>query len=132
MRSFNTPIRLCFVLFVAGLTLAACGSGGDTPASAAENYIRTRITGDGPKLIALACKDRESQARDEAASFAGQNTTLENVACKQEGEDGEFTLVRCTGTMIKSYAGETRNFDLAARAFKLLREDGAWKVCGMK
>jgi hypothetical protein len=38
--------------------------------------------------------------------------------------------VACQGKIVTTYAGETRNWDLAARSFKLVKEDGQWKMCG--
>jgi hypothetical protein len=113
------------------LAVAACGTGDTrTAASAVEEYLRTRITGDEARVVALTCRERESDARGEAASFAPMQAEVENVSCREAGADGGFTVVACQGTMVTSYAGETRNWDLADRAFRAVQEDGAWKVCG--
>ncbi|MCC7206916.1 MAG: hypothetical protein IT323_06395 [Anaerolineae bacterium] len=115
------------------LLLAACGGGGNTQtaASAIEDYLRTRITGDESRLVALTCREREADARAEAASFAAMQAEIQDgMSCKENGADGAFTVVACQGTMVTSYAGETRNWDLADRAFRALQEDGTWKVCG--
>ena len=58
------------------------------------------------------------------------SATLDSVSCSQKGDDGQFTLVACQGKIVTTYAGETRNWDLAARNFKLVKEDGQWKMCG--
>jgi hypothetical protein len=130
MRRWFTRILIGLVI---GLGLAACGSAqSDSPSAAVESYLKTRITGDEAKLVALVCKDREADARTEAASFSSMKASIESLSCKQAGTDGQFTLVACEGKMTTVYAGETRNIDLAARAFKAIQEDGKWKVCGMK
>jgi hypothetical protein len=113
------------------MALAACGGGStQSAASAVEDYLRTRITGDEARLVALTCREREADARGEAASFAAMKAEVQDVTCREDGADGTFTVVACQGTMVTSYAGETRNWDLADRAFRAMQEDGAWKVCG--
>ena len=60
------------------MALAACGGGNaQTAASAVEDYLRTRITGDEARLVALTCREREADARGEAASFAAMKAELE-------------------------------------------------------
>jgi hypothetical protein len=130
MRRLFTGVLIGLVI---GLSLAACsGAQSDSPTAAVETYLKTRITGDEAKLVALVCKDRESDARTEAASFSSMKANIEGLSCKQSGADGQFTIVACEGKMTTVYAGETRNIDLAARAFQAIQEDGKWKVCGMR
>jgi hypothetical protein len=130
MRRLFTGVLIGLVI---GLSLAACsGAQSDSPAAAVETYLKTRITGDEARLVALVCKDREGDARTEAASFSSMKANIEGLSCKQSGTDGQFTIVACAGKMTTVYAGETRNIDLAARAFKAIQEDGKWKVCGMQ
>lgn len=125
-------IRALLLLVLLGaLLVAACGQQ-DSPASAAESYVKTRLASDAAKLVALSCKDWEGQARDEAASFQSMNASVDGMSCSQSGEDGQFTLVTCQGKLLTTYAGETRSRDLAARSFKVVKEDGQWKMCGYK
>lgn len=116
--------------FLLAVLLAACSGEGESPAAAVENYLRTRITGDEAKLVGLACRAREAEARTEAASFAPMNAEIKTLSCRADGEDGQYTIVACQGEMVTNYAGETRQWDLGARRFRTLREDGQWKVCG--
>ena len=51
---------------------SACGQQ-DSPVQAVENYLRLRVASDAPKLLAVSCKDWESQASVEAASFQSMN-----------------------------------------------------------
>ncbi len=94
------------------------------------NFVNVRVTGDDAKLVALTCKDSESWARTQAAGFKQGNTTVQSVSCKEDGKDGAFTVVRCTGAMVKSYGGENTTIDLAGRAFRTVQEDNQWRVCG--
>jgi hypothetical protein len=128
MRSVMSK-RFFWMLILACL-LAACDSASDSPAAAVENYLRTRITGNETELVALACRAREAEARTEAASFAPMNAEIKTLSCRADGADGQYTVVACQGEMITNYAGETRSWDLGARRFRAVQEDGRWRVCG--
>jgi hypothetical protein len=128
MTRITMPKR--FLMLILACLLAACNGASDSPAAAVENYLRTRITGDESKLVALACRAREAEARTEAASFAPMNAEIKTLSCQTDGADGQYTVVACQGEMITNYAGETRSWDLGARRFRAVQEDGRWKVCG--
>ncbi len=115
--------------FVGVQILSACGQQ-DSPVQAVENYLKLRVASDSPKLLAISCKDWEGQASVEAASFQSMNAKLDGMNCKQAGEDGQYTLVACQGKIVTTYAGETRGWDLAAKNFRVVKEDGQWKMCG--
>jgi hypothetical protein len=121
--------RPTFLVIIVMLVVTACAQQ-DNPVQAVENYLKLRVASDAPKLLAASCKDWEGQATVEAASFQSMNAKLDNMACKQTTIDGPFQIVACTGQIITTYAGETRNWDLAAKNFKVLKEDGQWKMCG--
>ncbi|MCS6870211.1 MAG: hypothetical protein RML95_13545 [Anaerolineae bacterium] len=116
------------VLLACGLV--ACSGESDSPAAAVERYLRTRITGDAAKLVSLACRAREAEARTEAASFAPMNAEIKALSCRADDEEGQYTVVACQGEMVTNYQGETRTWDLGARRFRTVQEDGRWKVCG--
>ena len=124
------PIKRLILSLIVFLLAGCGGSSNVTAASAVEEYVKVRITGDEAKLVALTCKDRESAARTEAAGFRQGNTRIESVSCKESGKEGQFTVVRCEGKMIKNYGGEDTTINLADRAFKMIQEDGQWRVCG--
>jgi hypothetical protein len=111
------------------LILSACGQQ-DSPVKAVEAYLNARVASDAPRLIALSCKEWEGHARDEAASFQSMNAKLDSMSCSPKSDDGQSSVVACQGKIVTTYAGETRNWDLAARSFKLVKEDGQWKMCG--
>ncbi len=116
-------------LAVFALLVAACGSQ-DSPTAAIQNYLNARVAADETKMVALTCKDQESLAETEAASFKSLNAKLNSVSCSQAGTDGQFTLVACQGSILTTYNGETTTRDLAGRNFRTIQEDGQWKFCG--
>ena len=127
MRSISLVL---LTALIGVLVLSACGQSQDSPVQAVENYLKLRVASDAPKLLAASCKDWESQASVEAASFQSMNAKLDGMACKQAGEDGQFQIVACQGKIVTQYAGETRNWDLADKNFRVVKEDGQWKMCG--
>ncbi len=126
----RSAILVLVISLIGALALSACGQNQDSPVQAVENYLKLRVASDAPKLLVASCKDWESQATVEAASFQSMNAKLEGMSCKQAGEDGQFQIVACDGKIVTQYAGETRNWDLAAKNFKVVKEDGQWKMCG--
>src|SRR5437870_10529790 len=107
MKTRSTILVLISTL-IGALVLSACAQQ-DSPVQAVENYLKLRVASDAPKLLAASCKDWESQATVEAASFQSMNAKLDSMACKQTGQDGQFQIVACTGQIVTQYAGETRN-----------------------
>lgn len=102
----------------------------DTPIAAVQSYVNARVAADEAKLKALTCKDLESQAETEAASFKSMNAKLDGLTCTQSGTDGNFTVISCQGTITTTYNGESTPRSLAGRNFLTVKEDGQWKVCG--
>jgi hypothetical protein len=123
----KTPIVLLLLL-----TLAACS--GDpaappTPDNAAgdavQRYLQARIDGDADALARLLCAEREGDARREAASFAAVEASLRDVTCTF---DAATTTVTCTGAIVAIYDGEGRDIEIPR--YRVVQEDGEWKVCG--
>lgn len=120
------------MLFIVGVLVGCNSASTDTPIATVERYLNTRIAADTQALIKLSCGAWESNATIEADSFRARDAKLDGLQCSENGEDGEYTLVKCTGKILANYAGETRAVDLAARQFKTIQEAGSWKMCGYK
>ena len=73
-----------------------------------------------------------SRRRLDADTFAINPATAENVQCKTAGEDGDATLVSCTGKLVLDYNGEKQEIDLADRTYRVVQEGGEWRMCGYK
>jgi hypothetical protein len=116
-------------LAAAALVLTACKS----QAGASDNimaYLQARVQSDVDKMINLSCPEWEAQARIEASTFQALKAQLEGVACADAGSDGQTTLVACSGKIVTTYNGETREWSLAERQFKTVLDDGEWRMCG--
>lgn len=116
-------------LLIAAFLLAGCKS----QAGAADSimaYLQARVQSDVDKMIGLSCPDWEAQARIEASTFKALNAQLDGVSCQDAGTDGSATLVSCTGKIVTTYNGETREWPLSDRQFKTVLDDGEWRMCG--
>jgi hypothetical protein len=119
------------LLSVLFLSLAAgCSSQQNGAAQAVENYLKAMVAKDNTQISSYACADWESQAQVEADSFAGVSAQTQDLACKVSGQDGNVTLVACTGKIVMSYNGENQELDLSARTYKAVQEGGDWRMCG--
>ena len=124
---------LCIALFGLATLVAACQSGGSGSAvHTVQSYLQARVQGSVDTMIGLSCAAWEAQARIEAASFKSMKATLDNVACKDAGTDGSATLVACTGKIVTTYNGESRDWSVSDKQFKVVQDRGDWRMCGYK
>lgn len=122
-------------MFVLGALLAACApaapqAGGSGAERVVLDYLKARVAGDVDAMVRMSCADWESGARREAASLRNIRATLEDAACAVSGQQGDRTLVACTGKIVADYNGELRDLDISARQFALVQQSGEWLVCG--
>jgi hypothetical protein len=117
------------ILLSAALAMSGCNNQASA-SEAVQVYLQARVQSDVDKMISLSCPDWEGQARIEASTFEALNAQLEGVACQEAGVDGNTTLVACQGKIVTTYNGETREWSLAERQFKMVLDDGEWRMCG--
>lgn len=126
MRRF----ALFLLLALGALALAACADSGSA-SDAVEAYLRAKVEADADKMVSLACPAWEAQALEEAASFKAVRAELEDMACEARGEEGDYTLVVCSGELIIHYGGEEpRRQPLSDITYRAAEDDGEWKMCG--
>jgi hypothetical protein len=126
---FKQSWRLAFAL---AFFLAGCQAGSNTAgaASAIQKYLAARAASDLDQMTLLSCPTWEAQARIEAASFKSMNAKLQEVICQVSGSDGGSTLVTCTGKIVTTYQGEAREWPVGDHPFKVVQQDGEWRMCG--
>jgi hypothetical protein len=129
MRSVFRLWMLCALL---GLALSACGSGEPEAgaARAVEAYLQARVQANLDQLTLLSCPEWEGQARIEATAFQSMKAQLEGVTCQANGSEGSFTLVACQGKIVTNYQGEAREWSVADHPYKVIQQDGEWRMCG--
>jgi hypothetical protein len=129
MRRTHSALILLALLTLA---LSACAGSVSAP-DAIESYLKAKIAADERKLASLACAAWEAQAALEAAPFRSVKAEFDGLACRENGQDGGATLVTCEGTLVITYHGEApRQQSLAGTTYRAVKEDGAWKMCGMQ
>ena len=116
--------------FQSGCQSQTSTSGAGGAAQVVQAYLQARVQSDVDKMISLSCPAWEAQARVEAASFKSMKATLDNVACKDAATDNGVALVSCSGKIVTSYNGESRDWSVADKQFKVVQDRGDWRMCG--
>ncbi len=130
LNNSQRVIQLFLPLLFCTSLLVACSSGKDAASQAIEAYIRALGNQDATQLSNLSCASWEAQAKLEMDSLAGVGSKVEDLACQQAGQDGNDTLVSCTGKLALDYNGEAQQIDLASRTYIARQEGGEWRMCG--
>ena len=127
----KNPLAQMLFMSLCCVTLLACqaGAAGD-PAQTVQSYLQARTQSDVDKMISLSCSAWEAQARIEAASFKSMKASLDGVTCKAAGASGGSTLVSCTGKIVTSYNGESRDWSVSDHQYKVVQDQGEWRMCG--
>ncbi|GAP16088.1 hypothetical protein LARV_03884 [Longilinea arvoryzae] len=126
-----------FVLLLLSLTLAlllltACSGGKDDAAQTVAAYLQALIARQSDQLSTLSCADWEASALTEMDAFQNVEAQLVGPDCATTGQDGDTTLVMCSGKITASYNGELQEFPLGDRVFKVATEGGELRVCGYR
>lgn len=123
---YSVPL-ITFALLVAGCSASASG-----PVQAVETYLSALAEKNVDKLVNASCNDWEESARLELDSFAAVTPKLNNVTCQEAGLENETNLVACSGQLSLDYNGEILDIDLSGQVFRVVQEDGDWRMCGYK
>ena len=129
----NNIKNLISILFIMSLLLAACGgalSNNSSPEKIVEAYLTALVNKDNNTLSTLSCSDWESNALMELDSLQAVEVRLEGLTCSDAGSSGEFSLVKCQGSLVATYNGEDQNIDLSSRNYRVIDQDGEFLVCG--
>jgi len=123
------------VLFTVVLSLSllwACSGDSGGAAGAVESYNQALVEGSAESLATLSCAEWEADARNELASFAAVKVMLENMQCSETDQDGDTTLVSCTGKIIANYGNEVLEINLEDLTYQVVLEGGEWRMCGYR
>lgn len=116
------------------VVMSACGGAPSVERAAedVEAYLQARVEGSAEQMIALSCASWEPQARIEASSFQSMNAQLDGVACVVASSNASEAQVHCSGRIVTSYNGESREWRMDERAFIVAAEGGEWRMCGYR
>ena len=129
--------RLTLILAAAllGLTLFACGGGGDSPASVVEKAMQAMVEMNGDALGDYLCQESLEEAQQ---ALAMAKAMMEQQKIKMKLSDMKYDLVsetedkamvHVTGTVSISGLGEEVQVDSVDESMEVVKIDGKWKVC---
>lgn len=132
MKKHARAISIVLIIAISLILLTACSSVKDNPAQAIEAYIQALSEKDSVQLTNLSCSNWEANALIEVDSITAVGSKVEDLTCKQVGQDGDNIYVSCTGVLALDYNGEAQQIDLSARTYIARQEDGEWRMCGYR
>lgn len=128
---FLLPIT--FLLLLLTIFLVSCSAPANADGAAAlEVYFQALVAKDENRLINSTCAASEADARQELRTFDAVTVSLQDLDCQATGQDGDTTLVACTGKIIANYGNEVLELSLADRTFLAIQENGEWRMCGYR
>jgi hypothetical protein len=127
LSNFIMIITILIIILLAGCT----GSKSDA-ATAIESYIQALGNKDINQISSMSCADWEQNALIEVDSLTAVGTKVEDLSCEVAGEEGDNTLIACSGIIALDYGGEAQQIDLSNRTYVARQEVGEWRMCGYK
>lgn len=128
MRKFLSNLILAALCL---LILGGCSAqSGDQAPQAVEKYLEALVQRDLNAMISVSCAAWEANAKTEYDSFAAVKLNMQDLSCQQRGQDGEYALVACNGSIIANYGAEDLVIDVADRTYQVVQEGGEWRMCG--
>lgn len=112
------------------LVISGCSNNQNSAPASIEEYINALVNKDENTLIIYSCADWESEAKSEFNSFSAVSVSLEDLACQETGQDGDYTIVSCEGVIIANYGNEVLEINLADQNYLSIFEGGEWRMCG--
>jgi len=120
------------IMILFAILFASCSGGEDGATQAIESYIHALGNKDSVQISNYSCADWEQNALIEVDSLTAVGSKVENLECKQSGQESENVFVTCTGLLALDYDGEAQQIDLSTRTYIALQEGGEWRMCGYK
>jgi len=130
-KYFRTIITV-FLGMLITFILIACNNEQNDASKAIEAYIQALSNKDSAQISNLSCAEWEKSALSEVDSLNAVGSKIENLTCKETGQNGADSYVSCTGVLSLDYNGEAQQIDLSARTFIARNEGGEWRMCGYR
>ena len=122
-------VGLLFLLVVLFLVSGCSQASGGGPVEVVEQYLAALADQDKELLVNSSCKSWEEQAALEVDALLSVGSEVKDLSCQVAGEEGDFTLVKCSGVLDLTYNEEIRTIDLGRRTYQTKKEEGQWRVC---
>ena len=132
MKKYFRTIITVFLGMLITFILIACNNEQNDASKAIEAYIQALSNKDSAQISNLSCAEWEKSALSEVDSLTAVGSKIENLTCKETGQNGADSYVSCTGVLSLDYNGEAQQIDLSARTFIARNEGGEWRMCGYR
>lgn len=129
----NQRITILIMGYIGIFLITSCGgktTSLKSPENAVESYLNALVNKDSNTLSTLSCADWEANALMEYDSLQAVTVRLDGLACIKTGDEGNYSLVNCSGKIIATYNGEDQNIELSPRIYKVVNQNGEYLVCG--
>lgn len=120
--------RAILLSLILTLLLAACAT--SDPAVVIMSYLEAKVNTDLNGILAVTCAEYESQAQIDANSWESMNAVMQDVACTATTTGDSEAVVECSGLVVTTYQGETREWPAGPFPYRLVMQDGEWRMCG--
>jgi outer membrane lipoprotein SlyB len=121
------------VVLAVGLSLVGCESA-SSPSGTVKAWLKATEALDREKAESLTCQARRGESSLSlglASAFGGGDLKMDysGVDARTVSESGDHAVVRVSGTIKGSYQGQTSDLPMNGD-IDVVKEDGAWRVCG--
>ncbi len=117
-------------LILLSFFIVGCSTPSSAPATIVQNYYQALINKNLNGMLATVCSNWEEQARNDYQSFAAVSAQLKNLQCQVQAQQDNDAAVICQGKIEANYGNEILEIDLSKFLFKVIQENGEWRLCG--
>lgn len=125
--------KLSLLAVLAVILLSACAApkkGASDAVKPVEAFYNAIVTQNRDQIGSIACAAWEKDALREVDAFMGVKSELKDFSCTVSEEGSDQAVVTCKGAIAASYGAEITNFPVDGKNFKVIKEQGEWRVCG--
>ena len=136
MRQISQKFYVLFLALFLGVSLAACGGGGNPAENAALGFYNAAYKGETDKMLSLAA-DVDMSKESEKSMAKGKLEMMSGAAKEEAGKKGGFKKVevspekpseiaedKATVYVVTHFGDGTKKEERT----RLVKENGAWKV----
>jgi hypothetical protein len=140
MNKFMKYPALVVLLLLVAMVAAACNSGGggtsNTPEGAVKAWFDAAFANNIDGVKAQTCAASQTEIETAAAGFAslatgGATVDASGLTYTKATESGDNATVTVGGSMKVTAAGQEVEQPMEGITVPVVKESGAWKVCGM-
>jgi hypothetical protein len=139
MRTLVKYSSLAVLLLTVALVASACGGGGgtsNTPDGAVKAWFDAAFAGNVDTVKANTCSASQATVEtssEQFAAIAGAGATVDTsgLTYTKATESGDNATVSIGGNIKVTVAGVDSEQPMTGMTVPLVKESGAWKVCGM-